>query len=230
MVLGSDMGWAKTSRDLEVELDMLNPARVEVLVDSFGGCGVTGMNTADILRRYNASATVTGRCCSSALIAICGCSHVRAFPSARLMIHQPYVYIMGTASELLNEACHLETLTNCVHGLIRERTEQPASVVTEWLSRDTWFSAQEALSVGLVDEICEVAPARDDSSFRASQPPTETEAEKVFQTWLAAFGKIEVADKEKFARKLNEFLIYKVREVEPAPDQAQQVGASPPSA
>lgn len=46
-----------------------------------------------------------------------------------------------------------------------------------------------------------------------SKPVTPTEAEQLFRTFLAACGEVAVSDNEKFAREVQDWLTYRVREV-----------------
>lgn len=72
-----------------------------------------------------------------------------------LMIHAPSGYVYGTADYLEDNARLLRSIEdNFVKKLI-SKTGKTEDYVRGWLSGDNWFSAQEALTEGLVSEIIE---------------------------------------------------------------------------
>ena len=105
----------------------------------------------------------------------------------------------------------------------RKNDANPAKggFVSEWLSKDTWFDAEQAVAVGLADEIAEPPPLPPLARLRRSAalaPKAEskepTEQERFFQTCLAAFGKLSVCDKAAFGKRLAEWFQTSVRETD----------------
>jgi len=97
--------------------------------------------------------------------------------------------------------------------VIVSRTRQPETVVSDWLSKDTWSNAEEALAAGLVDEIAEPTPLRrvvECAPGSGPEVPGPTEQELLFQTWLTAFGPVAVGDKAAFGRELRMGFVKKV--------------------
>lgn len=78
--------------------------------------------------------------------------------SAQLLVHGPSGWADGTVGEV---ASGLKRLSD-THAILRDiyvaRTGQPVEVVEEWMSKDTWFTAAEALAVGLVTKVIPLAP------------------------------------------------------------------------
>jgi len=78
--------------------------------------------------------------------------------AAQLMVHGPSGGTEGTVTDM---ASGLKMLTN-EHEAIRDiyvaRTGQSVETVEEWMSKDTFFSAQEALAAGLVTKVLPIAP------------------------------------------------------------------------
>ncbi|GAA4362792.1 hypothetical protein GCM10023185_31070 [Hymenobacter saemangeumensis] len=78
--------------------------------------------------------------------------------SAQIMVHGPAVDASGTVTQV---ASGLKGLTG-VHEALRDiyvaRTGQPVEVVEEWMSKDTFFTASEALAAGLVTKVIPIAP------------------------------------------------------------------------
>lgn len=183
-------------------------AELDLFMDCPGGDALAALQIAPELRSRKTTITITGHCGSAGLFAAMGAETIQCVPTARLLIHSPMRSILANASELHAAADGLDITTRKVEELIRAKTEQPEEVVHDWLSRDSWFSAQEALAVGLVDEI--IQPAKPRRSKRAAQSDTYSpaalapvpESEAMFRAFLTAFGPVEVRDVENFRRDL----------------------------
>jgi ATP-dependent Clp protease protease subunit len=86
-----------------------------------------------------------------------------ALPHSRVLMHQGSAGIGGTAIDVEIQAENLEHTKRVLLGLIAEHTGQPVAKVEEDSRRDRWFTAQEALDYGFVDQIltdvADVTPA-----------------------------------------------------------------------
>ena len=87
----------------------------------------------------------------------------RALPHARILMHQGSAGIGGTAVDIELQAQDLRHTRDTVLALIAEDTGQPLERVFEDSLHDRWYSAQQALDYGFVDEIV--------ASFDAVVPP-----------------------------------------------------------
>ena len=92
-----------------------------------------------------------------------------ALPHARVLLHQGSAGIGGTAIDIEIQAENLEHTKNVMVGLIAEHTGQPAERVEKDALRDRWFTAQEAVDYGFVDQVLsdvsDVTPARMAGTF-----------------------------------------------------------------
>lgn len=77
----------------------------------------------------------------------------RALPHARVLMHQGSAGIGGTAVDIELQAQDLRQTRDTVLALIAEDTGQPLERVFEDSLHDRWYSAQQALEYGFVDEI-----------------------------------------------------------------------------
>ncbi|MBW1639128.1 ATP-dependent Clp protease proteolytic subunit [Microbacterium resistens] len=82
----------------------------------------------------------------------------RALPHSRVLLHQGSAGIGGTAVDVELQAADLRQTRDTVLGLIAEDTGQPLDRVFEDSLHDRWFSAQEALDYGFIDEITSSFP------------------------------------------------------------------------
>jgi ATP-dependent Clp protease, protease subunit len=76
-----------------------------------------------------------------------------ALPHARILLHQGSSGIGGTAMDIAIQADDLRHTRDTVIGLISEDTGQDVQTVERDSRRDRWFSADEALAYGFVDQV-----------------------------------------------------------------------------
>ncbi|HEY8479680.1 MAG TPA: ATP-dependent Clp protease proteolytic subunit [Spirillospora sp.] len=87
----------------------------------------------------------------------------RALPHSRVLMHQGSAGIAGAAVDIELQAGDLRHTRDTVLGLIAEDTGQPVERIFEDSLHDRWYTAQEALEYGFIDEIVtsldEIVPA-----------------------------------------------------------------------
>lgn len=137
---------------------MINePGELKCNIDSSGGDGFAALNIARALtKRHKAGHAVTvtiKKALSAAAIISQGGSHRRMYADGRLMVHPVVSIIMGNAEQLRRRADDLDALREDALGLFVWRTGQGRETVLKWFSRETNFTATEALAAGLIDEI-----------------------------------------------------------------------------
>jgi ATP-dependent Clp protease, protease subunit len=76
-----------------------------------------------------------------------------ALPHARIMMHQPSAGIGGTASDIAIQAEQFKLTKAEMARLISEHTGQPLEQIQADSERDRWFTADQALEYGFVDEV-----------------------------------------------------------------------------
>ena len=135
---------------------------------------------------------------------------------ANILIHEPVRYCVGTSAELGGYARELERIRSRMVEIIAGRTGQPQGTVEDWLAGERYFTAEEALAVGLIDAIIE-PPAGGELGGRRRRaggpaPVSVREEEQLFRLWLTAFGQVHVRDKTKFAGDLRQWLELNVTE------------------
>lgn len=81
-----------------------------------------------------------------------------ALPHARIMMHQPSGGIGGTASDIRILADQLLYVKKMFLERISLHTGQPVEQIEKDADRDRWFTAQEALEYGFIDEVLTNTP------------------------------------------------------------------------
>ncbi|WP_028644377.1 ClpP family protease [Nocardioides sp. URHA0020] len=92
-----------------------------------------------------------------------------ALPHSRILMHQGSAGIGGTAIDIEIQAENLEHVKGVLIGLIAEHTGQPYDVIERDSLRDRWFTADQALAYGFVDQVLSdlgaINPTRPTASF-----------------------------------------------------------------
>jgi ATP-dependent Clp protease, protease subunit len=76
-----------------------------------------------------------------------------ALPHARILMHQPSAGIGGTASDIAIQAEQFKLTKAEMAALIAEHTGQSVEQIRTDSERDRWFTAQQALEYGFVDQL-----------------------------------------------------------------------------
>lgn len=79
-------------------------------------------------------------------------------PHAKVMIHQPYGGVTGQAEDIRIQAEQIIKMKRELTRIIAENTGQSFEQVHKDGERDKYFSAEEALKYGLVDEVLTTPP------------------------------------------------------------------------
>lgn len=74
-------------------------------------------------------------------------------PNARVMIHQPSGGAQGQASDIEIQAKEIILLRERLNRILAEKTGQPLERIERDTDRDTFMSAEDAVSYGLVDKV-----------------------------------------------------------------------------
>jgi ATP-dependent protease ClpP protease subunit len=187
--------------------DMGAASKVELRIDSGGGDGSTALATHAALAQIDCIALVTGRCCSAAILPLMAAKRISAYPGSMFMLHAPVRFVCGNELELRSAADDLLGLKVDYRRIVSARTGQSASTVNKWLSgQDRWFTAAEALSAGLVDELVdapkEFEQITNHDQEKAEVTPGPTEREQFCLDMLRAIGPLRVTSRKHFLREL----------------------------
>ncbi len=155
-------GETVTAKDLVKELAELDVDAITVRINSYGGSVTDGLAIYNALKRHRATITVSidGIAASIAsLIAMAG-DTVQMAANAQLMIHAPWGGAYGNATQMREYADLLDRWAESMAGSYAAKSGKTREDVLAWLtdSADHWFSADEALAEGLVDEVVDAIP------------------------------------------------------------------------
>ena len=156
-------------------LESENPKKdIFMYINSPGGVVTAGMAIHDTMNyiRPKVGTVCIGQAASmGAFLLSAGEPGMRvALNNARIMIHQPSGGAQGMASDIEIQAREILRIRHRMNELMAKYTGQPIEEIEKNVERDKFFSADEALTFGLVDEVFEKrpAPADEDAAKKAA--------------------------------------------------------------
>ncbi len=139
-------------------LDAQNPNQeIRLYINSPGGEVDAGLAIYDTMQfvRAPVSTIVIGMAASMAAVILAAGAKGRryALPHSKVMIHQPWGGVRGTASDIAIQAQEILKAKRLLNEILAKHTGQPLEKVERDTDRDYYLSAQEAKEYGLIDEV-----------------------------------------------------------------------------
>ena len=141
-------------------LEIENPGKpILLVINSPGGSVDAGFAIWDQLKMISSPVTtlITGMAASMASILLLAAAPDRRFatPKSRVMIHQPALssVIQGQATDLEIQAREILKTKKMIIELYVEATGKSFEEIEKAIDRDTWMSASESLTFGLIKRI-----------------------------------------------------------------------------
>ena len=161
-----------TAKDIADALkDQKNTKTINVSINSAGGNVFDGIAIYNLLANQDGKVVVSidGMALSIAsIIAMAGDEIVMA-ENAMMMIHDPAGWVVGVAADMLKMAETLEKSKSTLVLTYARRTGQSESQVSEWMTDETWLTAEEAVEFGFATRTMEakkIAACGDLSRFK----------------------------------------------------------------
>ena len=151
-----DPWWGVSGESFRQELEQVTADRLEVHINSAGGDVHEGLAIMNSLRDHPAEVTVIvdGLAASAAsFIAVGSGGRLVMHEASTLMIHDAWTFTGGDAAELAKTAATLDKMSDLIAGIYAAKSGTP---VEEWraaMRDESWFTAEEAVLVGLADAI-----------------------------------------------------------------------------
>jgi ATP-dependent Clp protease, protease subunit len=132
-------------------------ADISLYINSPGGSVTAGLAIYDTMRLIpnDVSTLALGLAGSMAQFLLCAGSRGKRFslPHAQILMHQGSAGFGGTAADVEIYAAQLERTTELMLSLTAEHTGQSIERVRADSMRDRWFSPEEALEYGMIDQV-----------------------------------------------------------------------------
>lgn len=156
-------GFGVSSGDFLNELRGIKGA-LNLHLNSPGGDVFDGLAIYQAMKARNEPTTVhiDGLAASIASVIAQGADKVVMAPKASMMIHDGWTMTMGNAADMRKTADLLDRTSNTIASVYADRAGGSVEFWRERMQEETWYSADEALAAGLVDEIEGRAKKRED--------------------------------------------------------------------
>lgn len=143
--------WDDTDQYPEKVKDFLDEAKgkeLNIYVNSGGGSVFAGMAIYNMLKRHEGNKTVyvDGLAGSiSSVIALAG-DRVVIPSNAYMMIHKPWIYSMGNANELREQADMLDKIEEGIVNVYSENLKEGVDIeeIKEMVNNETWLTGEDA--------------------------------------------------------------------------------------
>ncbi len=130
---------------------------IHLYIHSNGGSITSGLAIYDTMQlvQCDVETYVVGHAFSMAAVLLAGGAPGKRFalPHARVMLHQPWGDMEGTAADISIHAEEMVKLKHWINELLADHTEQPLERIEKDADREFYMSAEEARDYGLVDEV-----------------------------------------------------------------------------
>ncbi|WP_138759310.1 ATP-dependent Clp protease proteolytic subunit [Modestobacter altitudinis] len=130
---------------------------IHLYVNSPGGGVTAGMAVYDTMRSLDCDVATYAMGMAASMgqfLLSAGTPGKRfALPHARIMMHQPSAGLGGTAADISIQADMLAQTKRQLNELQAEHTGQSVEQVERDSDRDRWFTAAEAQTYGLIDQV-----------------------------------------------------------------------------
>ena len=149
---------------------------LDVRINSEGGIAFDGVAILNLLRsaKQQVNVLVDGIAASAASIIAMAGETITMGSGAMLMVHDPWGFVMGAAEEMRHTATILESVRDQVAEIYAARSTVELEEIRALMTAETWMTAEEAMAIGLADEVVEreMAAAKWDLT-KFSNPPED---------------------------------------------------------
>lgn len=155
-------GWfsESSSKTFQSELKSLGDvSSIDLYINSPGGDVFEGQAIHSMLQRHKAKINVYVDALAGSIASVIAMAgDIITMPSnAMMMIHNPYMGMVGNAAEFRKAADDLDKITESIVStyLAKAGDKLDDATLRQLLDEETWLTADEALNYGLIDEVSE---------------------------------------------------------------------------
>lgn len=157
-IYGEIGGWGITANDFIKDLKAIDDGTSPIVVafNTIGGDLFDGLAIHNALDRLGerCTARIDALAASAGSVAACGAHRVVMASNAMMMIHNPWTWTSGDAEDLRRVADVLDqTLEAIIAAYKAKSPEIDDAELRRMVNDETWLTAQEALALGLADEV-----------------------------------------------------------------------------
>lgn len=155
-----DGWWGYGVREMAYNLASNKKKKLTINIHSPGGSVTEGFGIANLIAGHKAETTTVGIgfVASIASVILLAGDRVTMAENAWLMIHNPWGMMMGDSEDMRKTADLLDKMENQIAGVYAAKMQangNPIELedVKALMAEETWYTAEEAKAVGLIDEV-----------------------------------------------------------------------------
>lgn len=148
-------GWGISAKEFARDLKDLGELRqIDLRINSPGGSVFEGNAIFNMLKQHPAHVTayIDGLAASMASVIAMSADHIVMPENALLMIHNPWTVAIGNAEELRKNADLLDKIKQTLLSAYG-RSALTDDEISEMMDAETWLTGEEAVEMGLADEL-----------------------------------------------------------------------------
>ncbi len=130
---------------------------IYLYINSPGGLISAGLAIYDTMQyiKPDVATICIGMAASMAAVILAGGAKGKrtALPNARIMIHQPWGGVQGTAADIRIQAEEILRMKRKINEILARHTGKPVEQIEKDTDRDYYMSAEEAKEYGIIDQI-----------------------------------------------------------------------------
>jgi ATP-dependent Clp protease protease subunit len=135
---------------------------INVYINTPGGVITAGLAIYDTMQfvKCDVATYCVGQASSMGAVLLASGKKGKRFslPNSRIMIHQPWGGVQGSAEDISRQTTEILRLRERVNELLAHHTGKPIEKIREDADRDFFMSAEEAKEYGIVDEVIQPNP------------------------------------------------------------------------
>ncbi|MDD5045353.1 MAG: ATP-dependent Clp endopeptidase proteolytic subunit ClpP [Candidatus Omnitrophica bacterium] len=130
---------------------------INIYINSPGGSVTSGLAIYDTMQfvKCDVATYCVGQAASMGALLLCAGTKGKRFtlPNSRIMIHQPWGGMQGTAEDISRHAKEILQLRDRINEILAHHTKQSLEKIQKDTDRDYFMSATEAKTYGIIDEV-----------------------------------------------------------------------------
>lgn len=167
--------WGVTARDFVRELQGITTSKIDLHMSTPGGDVFDGIAIYNSLKNHSASVTVyveSLAASAGSFIAQAGDKVIMQAHSS-MMIHDAHGLTIGNAAVMREMADLLDKTSDNIASIYAGRAGGSTQDWRERMQAENWYSAEEAVDIGLADEVAEDEARNHAPSIAAQMPAAE---------------------------------------------------------
>jgi ATP-dependent Clp protease, protease subunit len=151
-----------SAKEFVTDLAKLNVETIDLHINSPGGSVFEGNSIYNALKAHKAKVHVKidGIAASIASVIAMAGDTVEMPENAMMMIHDPWSFSMGNASDMRKEADALDKIKVGLVAAYRNKSGQTDDEIGKLMTDETWMTAKEAVDLGFCDKMTEPVKAQ----------------------------------------------------------------------